>query len=69
MLTRDENNAFSSTDITPLSAKKLYNYSMCAVNAKFVYLTGGLNNVGAAVANCHRYDKNRNEWQEIQSMN
>ena len=60
MLTRDENNAFSSTDITPLSAKSLRNYSMCAVNDKFVYLTGGSNNVEAVVANCHRYDIDRN---------
>ena len=60
MLTRDENNAFSSTDITPLSAKELEAYSMCAINEKFVYLTGGLNNVGAVVANCYRYDIDRN---------
>ena len=42
MLTRDKNNAFSSTDVTtPLIAKQLTNFSMCAVNDKFVYLTGG----------------------------
>ena len=66
MLTRNENNAFSSTDITPLSAKELYSYSMCAVNAEFVYLTGG--NSARVYANCHRYDINRNQWEEIPSM-
>ena len=67
MLTRDKNNAFSSTKIAPLSAKSLYHYSMCAINAKFVYVTGGSR--GGMVANCHRYDINRNEWEEMQLMN
>ena len=36
---------------------------MCAVNAKFVYVTGGYS--GRAVAYCHRYDIDRDLWQEM----
>ena len=54
---------------------------MCAVNAKFIYVTGGVFSgeintrfgrgrlsVGGAVANCHRYDIDQNKWQEMKSM-
>ena len=60
MLTKDKNKAFSCTEVPPLSAKPLSLFSMCAVNAKFVYLTGGCNLELGPVANCDRYDIDRN---------
>ena len=68
MLTRDQNNTFSCTEISPPSSlKRLYSQSMCLVNSKFVYVTGGA--LPNSVSNCRRYDTDRNLWQEIQSMN
>ena len=64
MLRSDQNNEFSCTDVSPLSATQLCGFSMCAVNAKFVYITGGRSD--QVVANCHRYDIERNLWQEMQ---
>ena len=64
MLTRDQNNVFSCTEISSLSDTKIFNPSMCAVNAKFVYVTGGRSDY-ATVSNCHRYDINRNLWQDM----
>ena len=68
LLTSDQNNAFSCTEISPLSEKTLYDISMCLVNDKFVYVTGGDRGELIVDANCHRYDIDRNLWQEMQSM-
>ena len=68
MLTKVKNNAFSCTELSRLSAEELYSFSMCAANSKFIYVTGGCNSSGHRVANCHRYDIDRNLWQEMQSM-
>ena len=65
MLTNDQNNIFICTEISPLGTIGLYGASMCAVNDKFVYVTGG-DTYLATVANCHRYDVDRNLWQEMQ---
>ena len=68
MLRSDQNNnVFSYTQISPLSATELRHTSMCGVNGKFVYFTGG-SDFGVVVANSHRYDIDRNLWQEMQSM-
>ena len=63
MLTSDHNNVFSCAMISPLSAIELREASMCAVNAKFVYVTGGCLSDGASVSSCYQYDIGRNEWQ------
>ena len=65
MLTSDHNNVFSCAMISPLSAIELREASMCAVNAKFVYVTGGGSKDRGIVANCHRYDIDRNQWEEM----
>ena len=65
LLTSDQNNAFSCTEISPLSDSGLYEARMCMVNEKFVYVTGGCNSDDAVLANCHRYDIDRNIWQEM----
>ena len=41
--------------------------SICAVDARFIYLTGG-NQKGAQVAKCQRYDIGKNTWLEMQPM-
>lgn len=68
MLTCDQNNAFSCTDVSPLSARALESFSMCVVNEKFVYVTGGSYADDETLANCHRYDIVRNQWQEMKQM-
>ena len=42
---------------------------MCAVNAKFIYVTGGGYGRGNILNNCHRYDIDRDLWEEMQKMN
>ena len=41
MLTCDNNNAFSYTEVSTFSVFALVFHSMCGVNSKFVYVTGG----------------------------
>ena len=65
MLTIDKNNANSSIEIPLLKCDKLYSFSMCAVNAKFVYFTGR-NSDRRILANYQRFDIERNQWQEMQ---
>ena len=67
MLKSDQNNtAFKCIEISPLStAIGLYDASMCAVDDKFIYVTGGLSD-GRIVSKCHRYDIDRNQWEEMQ---
>ena len=69
MLRNDHNNTFSCTEIAPLSLKPLYNASMCLVNDKFIYVTGGVNLISESVAKCHRYDIDGNRWEEMQEIN
>ena len=70
MLTSGQNKAFSYTEISRVSAKTLLEFSMCVAKSKFIYVTGGCSYDGKSVyANCHRYDIDRNLWQEMQSMN
>ena len=49
-------------------AEEFYSTSMCAVNDKFIFVTGGCGD-GNIVANCYRFDIDRNLWQEMPSMN
>ena len=44
MIKGDQNDQFTSTVLAPPSDSTLYNFSICFVNAKFVYFTGGCNN-------------------------
>ena len=70
MLTKSApNSIFSCLEVSPLSKKELLAHSMCVVNAKFIYITGGYCANWHSVSNCHRYDIDRNLWQEMQEMN
>lgn len=67
----DQRDDFSYLEVSPLYDEELYHTSICAVNAKFIFVTGGTQSIchGDAIANCHRYDIVRNLWQEMQKMN
>ena len=45
-------------------AKGLYRAGVCQVFEKFIYVTGG--SCFNTLANCHRYDIDRNLWQAMQ---
>ena len=61
MITCDKNDLFTST-LLATPPRYIDDASICLVNAKFIYLTGGFNG-RVVVANCHRYDIERNLWQ------
>ena len=51
------------------SDDRLENYSMCcAIDAKFIYVTGGLTENLISKADCHRYDIGGDQWQDLPDM-
>ena len=61
---------FSSKRSRPPLVKNALMYpGICAVNAKFIYLTGGIYLFGGLVTKCsHRYDIVQDLWLEMQPM-
>ena len=58
----------SSYQDLALLSDELNTLSMCFVNARFIYLTVRLCD-GKIVDSCHRYDIERNLWQEMDKFN
>lgn len=57
-----KNKVFSCFNTSPLSNQMTSSPSMCAVDEKFIYATGGAGTDGINVATCHMYDIGRNQW-------
>lgn len=66
MLRSINETTFTSKPIAVLE-DGLYFRGICAANAKFIFLTGGVYD-GAAVDKCHLYDIKKDKWLEIQPM-
>ena len=70
MLTMDQNNELGYTvkrrTILRVEGLSMTRASMCGVNDKFVYVTGGYSmKLGRRVAKCFRYAFDSKVWQEM----
>ena len=70
MLIKNDDNVFIYKEVSPIpNYLRLHASSMCAVNAKFIFVTGGSQGFASdALANCHRYDIDKNIWHMMSRM-
>ena len=70
MLKVEENDQVSAQKLAnfPINDMELIGPSMCLVNDKFIYQTGG-SYIDASRETCHRYDIEKDLWQELKKLN